>query len=584
MKTTTQSKSPRYHGLDALRAWAMSMGIVLHAAWLLIPGEAGAPATDASANSFCEYLCLSIHTFRMQLFFVLAGFFACMLVRKRGTGKFIKNRTLRIGLPLLVSWLVLGPIMMWQFHTAGLDSGAIQSSLSAWELTSGYFRNLKPDSTMLLHLWFLYYLSLVYAIVIVARLAFGIFDNQGNVREAISTQVIGLLNRPWGVFAIAFFFAPLICMMSGVWGIEVGLDTLSPKLPGLVSYSLYFVIGWLIYRNVGMLNSLTRGWRWQLALGLLLTIPYFFFAKVAPKHGYATWGYPKLLSNTFDTITNSNDIPTQNCVPALVSAEEGTIAHMVWDRIPEENRQFLQRRDQATENQLAGLLSALNASVLIDSGFAVAASAFAEIGRAVDGLSQTETMTLNRTILESEFAGLIHSKDSGQPYYHVVRATYSYVYSLTSWLLIMGCIGFFNTHCNFNSRFWRYFSDSSYWMYLAHLPIQFSDSSLGWSGTLGRADEVPCLCFRKPRGTRPNVSLFGASDVDRLVAQCRMVSIRSNRLNRNERGLRTPSAATAPMSSLIEGKTGGRNARRWKAPAANWRLPRKHRLHQPLAL
>ena len=48
----------RYHGLDALRAWAMSMGIVLHAAWIMIPGDAGAPRIDVSASGFTNYICL----------------------------------------------------------------------------------------------------------------------------------------------------------------------------------------------------------------------------------------------------------------------------------------------------------------------------------------------------------------------------------------------------------------------------------------------------------------------------------------------------------------------------------------------
>ena len=37
-----------------------------------------------------------IHMFRMQLFFLLAGFFACLLVRKRGVGSFLRNRFFRI--------------------------------------------------------------------------------------------------------------------------------------------------------------------------------------------------------------------------------------------------------------------------------------------------------------------------------------------------------------------------------------------------------------------------------------------------------------------------------------------------------
>ena len=74
----------------------MSMGIVLHAAWIMTPGESGAPMTDVSASTVTSYIDAGIHMFRMQLFFLLAGFFACLLVRKRGVGSFLRNRFFRI--------------------------------------------------------------------------------------------------------------------------------------------------------------------------------------------------------------------------------------------------------------------------------------------------------------------------------------------------------------------------------------------------------------------------------------------------------------------------------------------------------
>src|SRR6056297_542430 len=104
--TPKKSANVRYHGLDAIRAWAMSLGIVLHAAWIMYPGDAGAPRTDASATVVMQYVCLAIHTFRMQLFFVLAGLFACLLLQKRGAAKFLKNRSQRIVIPLIAFWAI----------------------------------------------------------------------------------------------------------------------------------------------------------------------------------------------------------------------------------------------------------------------------------------------------------------------------------------------------------------------------------------------------------------------------------------------------------------------------------------------
>jgi hypothetical protein len=43
---------------------------------------------------------------------------------------------------------------------------------------------------------------------------------------------------------------------------------------------LFFLVGWLIFRNIDHLEVMVRGWRWQLALGLLLTMPYFYYYEV----------------------------------------------------------------------------------------------------------------------------------------------------------------------------------------------------------------------------------------------------------------------------------------------------------------
>jgi fucose 4-O-acetylase-like acetyltransferase len=209
--TEIGTRSPRrHHDLDALRAWAMAMGIVLHAAWIMIPGEAGAPKTDASASLFTEYLCVAIHTFRMQLFFVMAGLFACLLLRSRGVWQFARNRFLRIALPLVVFWCILCPIIMFQYNQAGLQSGAIQGDLTAWQLTRLYFENLTLDSVMLLHLWFLYYLCWAYVLVMALRGVIVTLDRRGHLRDAFSQGFRAVASRPFAPFVLAAVLAPRV--------------------------------------------------------------------------------------------------------------------------------------------------------------------------------------------------------------------------------------------------------------------------------------------------------------------------------------------------------------------------------------
>ncbi len=54
---------------------------------------------------------LFIHSFRMPIFFVMAGFFAAMMRARRGSKDLLVNRFRRIVLPFVVGWVVLFPVM-----------------------------------------------------------------------------------------------------------------------------------------------------------------------------------------------------------------------------------------------------------------------------------------------------------------------------------------------------------------------------------------------------------------------------------------------------------------------------------------
>ena len=99
----------RRHDLDALRAIAMLLGIVLHAAlsFSTVPWT----VTDSQTSGTYSVLFAMIHGFRMPLFFMLSGFFTAMLWRKRTLSGLIKQRTKRILLPLVIGCLTVVPAM-----------------------------------------------------------------------------------------------------------------------------------------------------------------------------------------------------------------------------------------------------------------------------------------------------------------------------------------------------------------------------------------------------------------------------------------------------------------------------------------
>ena len=101
----------RRHDLDALRAIAMLLGIVLHAALSFLPF--GWMVTDQNTHSYFGVMVEAIHGFRMPLFFLLSGFFTAMLWRKRGLGALILHRFKRIFLPLLIGMFTIIPLTFW---------------------------------------------------------------------------------------------------------------------------------------------------------------------------------------------------------------------------------------------------------------------------------------------------------------------------------------------------------------------------------------------------------------------------------------------------------------------------------------
>src|SRR5882672_12920209 len=101
------SNQERLHALDAVRAFALLAGIVLHATMsFFLP----IPAHDVSQSATLATVFSLIHPWRMTTFFLVAGLFARLVVEKRGARGFVADRAKRILVPLVVGWVILAPL------------------------------------------------------------------------------------------------------------------------------------------------------------------------------------------------------------------------------------------------------------------------------------------------------------------------------------------------------------------------------------------------------------------------------------------------------------------------------------------
>ena len=96
--------------LDALRSFAMLLGIALHASlsFFAFPW----PVHDTQRSDLLPLFLVAVHGFRMPLFFLLSGYFTMLVYRRRGLRSLLEQRSMRIFLPLVIATATIGPLDM----------------------------------------------------------------------------------------------------------------------------------------------------------------------------------------------------------------------------------------------------------------------------------------------------------------------------------------------------------------------------------------------------------------------------------------------------------------------------------------
>ncbi len=284
MTTASPPASDRYHALDALRGFAMFLGVLLHAAlsYTFIPVEFW-PVQDARRSNLFDALLLAVHDFRMQLFFLLAGFFGCLLYARYGFGGTLKHRLKRVALPLVLAMLTIQPalqaVSVYALATSSgartrvtffgdtVDPSETPIETVAEHFTSGAFLHLLIPA----HLWFLYFLLLCFALMLpLARL--GDRLRTWPLGLAWDTGFRWLARSRFRWLILTALTWPLLLPMTSPAGVDTPMDWL--PLPHLLAYYFFFfLIGWTLYRHRDLLPRFVCGWRWAIAVGNLFVLP-----------------------------------------------------------------------------------------------------------------------------------------------------------------------------------------------------------------------------------------------------------------------------------------------------------------------
>src|SRR5690606_10180413 len=262
-----QHDPQRLHALDAVRGLALLLGVAFHASLSFMPGwPVGLWAmTDTSTSPFLADAAFVAHSFRMTLFFLVAGFFAHMLHRRLGAGGFVRNRLLRIGVPLLAGWAVLYPLISLVWITGITRSTG--GNLPPLPETAGV-----PGAFPLTHLWFLYVLLQFYVASLVLGALLRRLDGGGRLRDTASRALTALARVPLGLLLFALPVA-LGLMALPVWfywgGVPTPDQNLVTPLVAWLAYGTAFAVGGWMHRAGSVLDMLARHWAGYLLVGVL---------------------------------------------------------------------------------------------------------------------------------------------------------------------------------------------------------------------------------------------------------------------------------------------------------------------------
>lgn len=259
----------RLHALDMVRGTALIMGVFFHGLISFIPSDEQIwLVADEQSSPVGSVLYFVLHNFRMTTFFFIAGLFAHMSFHRRGAWAFLKDRFRRLGIPFLVGW----PIMTALF--IGLFIWSLKVQFDGVLPEPPEDGEMGPPGLSLTHLWFLYVLLLFCCAVLFLRVPVVLLDRSERLRAGLDKGLGKIVKTPLIVLFLALPSALLLPAYED-WMPWFGLPTpdigFIPNSAAAAAYFTSFAFGWLLHRQVDVLETFRRTWALYLVVAIALS-------------------------------------------------------------------------------------------------------------------------------------------------------------------------------------------------------------------------------------------------------------------------------------------------------------------------
>lgn len=246
MKTLEQ-KGNRLYYIDNLRIFLISLVVLLHfnityggpGDWYYNESEAGFPEIILQAM-----FNITNQAFFMGMFFMISAYFTAASIQRKSTGTFLKDRLVRLGIPLLLFFFILNPLTNF-IRNVFIDG----EKLNLIEYI------IKGNALGFGPMWFVEALLIFTLIFMLVR----------PLKIKIRMQFPGTLK-----ILIAAFITGILQFIIRIW-LPVGwsFSFTNLQFPFFVQYILLFIVGIIAYQN-----------NWLESIDFRMGKQWFIFAQV----------------------------------------------------------------------------------------------------------------------------------------------------------------------------------------------------------------------------------------------------------------------------------------------------------------
>jgi fucose 4-O-acetylase-like acetyltransferase len=249
--------------IDNLRILLITLVIMLHLS--ITYGGAGSWYYKDGRPDDISFVLLTWHNgtvqaFSMGFLFMISGYFTAVSYDRKGPWRFLKDRLLRLGIPMLCYDFVISPLLTYPL----IQVGAQESSGSYYELLARYYSGFHIGTGPL---WFVETLLIFAAFYVLWRLLVKCTAGPGQRDTTIpSCMTIAIFALILGIVS----FTVRIWLPIG-WNFE----PLNLQFPFFPQYICLFTIGIVAYRRNWLMRIDDVAGKFWLSIGIIFAVVLF---------------------------------------------------------------------------------------------------------------------------------------------------------------------------------------------------------------------------------------------------------------------------------------------------------------------